>query len=211
MKQYERKVHSQQGEDGIIEHIFNTIGTTDKIAVEIGVSAFYGGARGAECNTLNLANQGWKTYWFDMIDVDVTPKNCTFVKGVLTPDNVVDAFENAGIPKEFDLLSIDIDSNDYYIREQLEMYKPRVCIQEYNGAYDASTEYIMPRDDSYVENRGTSFGASLKSIVLQADRQGYDLVYCDSRGVNAFFVRSDINPFPKQTSESAWVKLFWAP
>jgi len=211
MKQYENKIHSQQGEDGIIQHIFNTIGVTNKVAVEIGVSANWGGKKGAECNTLNLANQGWKTYWFDMMDVDVHPENCTFTKGMLTPDNVLEVFDSVGIPKELDLLSIDIDGNDYHIREKLEEYKPRVCIQEYNGSYDANTEYIMPRDDSYMCNGDTRFGASLLSMVMQAERQGYDLVYCDSRGVNSFYVRKDINPFPAQTSQSAWIKLFWAP
>lgn len=210
MRQYEKKIHSQQGEDGIIEHIFNTIGTTDKIAVEVGVSANWGGVKGAECNTLNLANQGWKTYWFDMMDVEIQPQNCTFIKGMLTPDNVADVFESVGIPKEFDLLSIDIDGNDYHIREKLEQYKPRVCIQEYNGSYDGNTEYIMPRDDNYVCAGDTRFGASLLSMVKQAERQGYDLVYCDSRGVNSFYIRKDINPFPALTSQSAWVKLFWA-
>lgn len=211
MIEFEKKVYSQQGEDGIIEHIFDKIGTTNKIAVEIGVSANGGIApRGSECNTHYLATKGWKTYWFDMMDIDVSPENCTFIKGALSPETVSDTFKQLQIPKEMDLLSIDIDSNDYYIRESLGEYSPRVCIQEYNGAFDATTEYIMPRDDEFKVNRGIYFGASLTSIVKQAERQGYDLVYCDKRGVNAFFVRKDINPFPVKTPEEAWVKLFWA-
>jgi hypothetical protein len=209
-EQYEKKIHSQQGEDGIIEHIFNVIGTTNKIAVEIGVAAFWEGKKGSECNTLNLANNGWKTFWFDMIDVEIQPKNCTFIKAKLSPENVCDHFVSNNIPTEFDLLSIDIDGNDYHIREALHKYKPRVCIQEYNGAYDGTTEYVMQRNDDYVCNGDTAFGASLKSLELQAHTHGYDLVYCDNRGVNAFFIRKDINPFGGVKSESAWKKLFWA-
>jgi GR25 family glycosyltransferase involved in LPS biosynthesis len=209
MKQFEKKVYSQNGEDGIIEHIFNAIGTTSKIAVEIGVSA---GEDGSENNTMHLATQGWNTYWFDCLDNNSVPDNCIFTKQILTADNVVKTFESLDIPKDIDLLSIDIDGNDYYIREELSEYRPRVCIMEYNGCFDGKEEYIMPRNDNYFWPGGEdrTFGASLKSYTKQAERLGYDLVYCDSKGVNAFFVRKDINVFPALTSEKAWVKLWWA-
>lgn len=206
---YEKKVYSQNGEDGIIEHIFNSIGTTSKIAVEIGVSS---GSNGSENNTMLLTTQGWKTYWFDCLDNNSVPSNCTFTKHMLTASNVVSIFENLNIPKDIDLLSIDIDGNDYHIREALKEYKPRVCIMEYNGCFDGAVEYVMPRDDNYFW-AGTSdrtFGASLKSYTLQAEALGYDLVYCDSLGVNAFFVRKDVNVFKPLTSEEAWVKLWWS-
>jgi hypothetical protein len=205
-EQYEKKIYSQQGEDGIIEHIFNVIGTTNKVAAEIGMAVNF-----PECNTYNLGTLGWNTFWFDMqmIDVSKIPPNGVFVKNKVTADNVVGLFEKVSVPIEMDLLSIDIDSNDYYIREALDKYKPRVCIQEYNGCFDGAVEYIMPRHDDHVLIHNTIFGASLKSIEIQADRQGYDLVYCDERGVNAFFIRKDINPFGHVPSEKAWKKLFW--
>ena len=34
---YEKKISSQRGQDGIIEAIFNTIGTTNKFFVEFGI------------------------------------------------------------------------------------------------------------------------------------------------------------------------------
>lgn len=209
IKQYEKKVYSQNGEDGIIQHIFDSIGTTNKIAIEIGVSA---GASGSENNTMNLAIQGWKTYWFDCLDNDSVPNNCTFTKQILTADNVVDIFQSLDIPKDIDLLSIDIDGNDYHLREALNEYKPRVCIMEYNGCFDGKQDYIMPRNDNYFWPGETdrAFGASLKSYTEQANRLGYDLVYCNSNGVNAFFIRKDVNVFPIKTSEEAWVKLCWA-
>jgi len=160
MKEFESQTYSQNGEDGIIEYIFEKIGTTNKIAVEFGVSV---GAVSGQTNT------------------------------------------------RIDLLSVDVDGNDYHLREALKEYSPRVCVMEYNGAYDGTTKYIMPEDDSYVwKNKETIFGASLSSLTDQANRLGYDLVHCEKRGVNAFFVRKDINPFPARTSEQAWVPLFWA-
>lgn len=208
MKQYERRVYSQNGEDGVIEHIFSQIGTTNRVAVEFGVSA---GGGGIETNTRLLAEQGWRTYWFDIEDATNLPPNCVFAKEFLTPSNICGVFERQGIPKEFDLLSIDIDGNDYHIREALAGYSPRVCVLEYNGCYPANLEYIMKHDDAYSWKLWqTNFGASLLSFTQQADRLGYDLVYCDSRGVNAFFVRRDVNVFQPKTAEEAWVKLWWS-
>jgi hypothetical protein len=209
---YEKKVHSQNGEDGIIDHIFNTVGTTNKIAVEIGVAASASVTSGVETNTTYLAEQGWKTYWFDYLVPQWMPDNCTFTKKFLTADTIANTFSELSIPKDIDLLSIDIDGNDYHLREALEEYRPRVCIMEYNGCFDSATEYVMPRNDNYVWSSNTQrdFGASLKSYTAQANRMGYDLVYCDSQGVNAFYVRRTLTLFPARTSEEAWVKLWWA-
>lgn len=208
MKEYERKIYSQNGEDGIIEHIFQKIGTTNKIAVEFGVSA---ADNGLEANTTYLAQQGWKTFWFDVEDATELPANCSFLKTLLTAENIVETFHSQGIPQEFDLLSIDVDSNDYHLRQALNWFRPRVYVIEYNGNYPAHLEYIMPYNTEYSwQLWETNFGASLKSLTIQADMLGYDLVYCDSKGVNAFFVRKDLNPFPSLTAEQAWVKLWWA-
>lgn len=212
MIKYEQKTYSQNGEDGIIKHIFDNIGTTNKIAVEIGVTdeVSKNSHYNLECNTRLLSEQGWKTYLFDGLIPPYIPQNATFIKKFLTSTNVVETFQQLNIPEEFDLLSIDIDGNDYWIRESLSLYSPRVCVLEYNGCYPGNAGYIMPYDENYSWKLWESnFGASLKSFTEQADRLGYDLVYCESKGVNAFFVRKDANVFPKKTSEEAWVKLWW--
>jgi hypothetical protein len=208
MKQYEKRIYSQNGEDGIIEHIFKQIGTTNKVAVEFGVSA---GGGGMQTNTRLLAEQGWKTIWIDGAPLNHPPPGGVFVQKFLTSKNICSVFEEYNIPKELDLLSIDIDGNDYHLRESLSIYSPRVYIIEYNGSYDGNTKYVMPENDEYVwSNRETIFGASLLSLTDQANRLGYDLVYCDKNGVNAFYVRKDINIFPSKTSSEAWAPLYWA-
>jgi hypothetical protein len=216
--QDEKTVYSQNGEDGIIQKIFDVIGTTNKIAAEIGVSATARDESGNEIstrvenNTALLSEKGWKLYWFDIINPYFIPPNCTFVKEFLTKDNIVDCFKKNAIPNQFDLLSIDIDSNDYYLRDALKEYSPRVVVSEYNGHFDGTVKHIMPYDENYSwpGQSDRTYGASLKTISEQADNLGYDLVYCESRGVNAFFVRKDVNVFKSLTSEEAWVKLWWA-
>lgn len=208
LKQYERKVFSQNGEDGIIEHIFNKIGTTDKIAVEIGVAA---DGDGHECNSRYLAEKGWHCYWFDEARVTYKSPNVTFIEKFLTPENIEQEFSSAGLPKEFDFLGIDIDGNDYYIRQALKNYRPRVVVLEYNGSFLPNDEYIMPRNDDYHWKLWEkNFGASLMSFYKQAQELGYDLVYCENRGVNAFFIRQDLNPWSACEPKDVWVKLWWA-
>lgn len=204
----EKKIYSQNGEDGVLEHIFNHIGVTNQVAVEFGVSA---GGGGTETNTRYLLEKDWKTYWFDIEECENAPSNCAFSQVCLTADNICNEFNKLGVPKEFDLLSVDVDGNDYHLREALSVYSPRVYIIEYNGSIPADVPYIMPRNDDYRwQLWKTNFGASLLSYTEQAERLGYDLVYCESKGVNAFYVRKDINVFPKLSSEQAWVKLWWA-
>lgn len=210
MIQFENKIYSQQGEDGIIDYIFKNIKTTNKISVEIGVSNVSSNVI-FENNTMNLLTKGWKSYWFDCTNIKIVPENCIFTKIMLTEDNVVQVFESLNIPKQFDLLSIDIDGNDYHIRQALREYKPRVCIMEYNGCFNGNDEYIMKRNDNYMWKPGQrDFGASLKSITNQANELGYDLIYCESKGVNAFYIKKDINKFNVLTSEEAYVKLCWS-
>jgi len=209
LKLFEKKITSQNGEDGIIEKIFEVIGTTNKIAVEIGVTS---GGNGMENNTRNLSSAGWKLFWLDCKRPEFIPSNCKFIENFLTVNNVCDVLEENNIPYNLDFLSIDIDSNDYHIRQILSNYRPRVYVMEYNGSIDSKTRYIMPRNDSYRwgGKKDTSFGASLLSMTEQGESLGYDLVYCESQGVNCFFVKKEINVLPKKTAQEAWVKLFWA-
>lgn len=207
MLQFEKKIHSQCGEDGIIQHIFEKIGTTNKVAAEIGVAPC--SAVQYENNTYNLILNGWKAFWFDCIDTP-TPANCIFTKKILTADNVLDTFESVGVPKDIDLLSIDVDGNDYHLRESLALYNPRVCIMEYNGTIDALTEYVMVRNDDYMwKYPAKDYGASLLSLTKQADKFGYDLIYCDENGVNAYFVRKDLNCFGVAKPEDTWKRVVW--
>ena len=59
LEYYGFKVYSQNDEDGIIEEIFNRVGTTNKIFIEFGVE------NGLECNSHYLLFKGWRGLWID--------------------------------------------------------------------------------------------------------------------------------------------------
>ena len=111
--------YSQNEEDGILQEIFRRIGTTNKTFVEIGVG------NGLENNTLYLLTQGWRGAWVDGNPefVDRINQKFTFAlnNGTLKvkhawgqKDNINQLMsELQGGSEDLDLLSLDIDGNDY--------------------------------------------------------------------------------------------------
>ena len=82
--------------------------------------------------------------------------------------------------KDFDLLSIDVDGNDYHIWKNLKDYNPKCVVIEYNQTIPPSIEFI----DDIQEYLG--IGASIKSLEKLGEEKGYSLV--SSTGSNLIFV-----------------------
>ena len=194
---FEKKVFSQGGEDGIIAEIFNRIGITDSWFVEFGVQD------GLECNSLLLLHQNWRGLWVegDRGDYLKVKENLGVFLGrdtlqveykFVTPENFERILGQGKIPHEFDLLSIDIDYNDYWVWKALTNYRPRVVVIEYNAQFPPPVKVVVDYNPqaSYVSS--TFFGASLQSLELLGREKGYQLVGCSFSGVNAFFVRDDL-------------------
>ena len=123
---------------------------------------------------------------------DSQPFPIQVIESFITKDNIISLFLQATVPKEMDLLSIDIDGNDYWVWQALKDYSPRIAIIEYNASHYPDKEWIMPYDASHQFDNSNYFGASLKSLSQLGSQLGYTLVCCDSCGVNAFFVRNDL-------------------
>ncbi|ELP52230.1 MULTISPECIES: hypothetical protein [Microcystis] len=197
LNRYEFKVFSQAGEDGIISEIFNRIGTTNKFFVEFGVG------NGLENNSAYLLVKGWQGYWIEgserfcksirqsfkdlIANQQLTLKN-TFI----TAANIEDLFREGNVPTELDLLSIDIDGNDYWVWQAITNYRPRVVIVEYNAIYPPESSWVMQYNPSHQWKYKSHVGSSLKALEKLGHQQGYKLVGCSFSGVNAFFVREDL-------------------
>ena len=121
LERYGFKAYSQNDEDGIIEEIFNRIGTTNKIFVEFGVE------NGLESNSHYLLHKGWSGLWIDGSEKSVKEIKKLFKKPIydnklkvinafITKDNIDSLIsDNGNINGEIDLLSIDIDGNDWWV------------------------------------------------------------------------------------------------
>lgn len=191
---YASQVNSQSGEDGIIHEIFRRIGTDGRVFVEIGLED------GLECNTAFLIAKGWTGYWIDggeaaqrtLAAAGIPPERVRATASFVTKENVAPILASLQVPREFDLLSIDIDQNTFYAWEALRAYRPRAAVIEYNAALPADLDWKVKYDAKRVWDGTQNFGASLKALERLGREMGYSLVGCDPAGTNAFFVRDDL-------------------
>ena len=197
LESYGYKVFSQNDEDGIIDEVFKRIGITDKRFIEFGVQ------NGLESNCHLLLFKGWSGLWIEgdenyCKDIDMRFKpvisngQLHVLNAFITKENINDLINNSEFTGEIDLLSIDIDGNDYYVWESIEAVNPRVVITEYNGKLPPNVEWIQAYNSSHIWRGDDWHGASLKSFQKLAEKKGYRLVGTNLRGCNAFFVRTDL-------------------
>jgi hypothetical protein len=197
LNRYEFSAFSQNGEDGIIEEIFNRIGVTNRFFVEFGTES------GVETNSTYLLYKGWQGVFMDGGEKNIKDVHKNFSSAIsegrlrafcnfITAENIENLFKNANVPKEFDFLSIDIDRNDYYIWEAIKTFRPRVVCIEYNAVFRPGCEFIVPYEPTAVWDGTSNFGSSIESLYKLGIQKGYKLVACCFAGVNAFFVREDL-------------------
>ena len=197
LNRYELQMFSQNGEDGILAEIFRRIGTTDCYFVEFGVE------NGLETNTTYLLHAGWRGVWYDGNRKAIAAARRLFRpfiatgaleahEAFITKENAADLLERANVPREFDLLSLDIDRNTYHVWDALAAYRPRVAVIEYNASVPVCHDWVIPYDANRTWSLNVLYGASLKAYERLGRERGYSLVGCNLAGVNAFFVRDDL-------------------
>lgn len=191
----EVRVFSQNGEDGVIEEICRRIGVAEQSFVEFGIET------GVEGNCVFLAEVlGWRGLFIeaDRTKFDVVARRyrdrpaITVTHALVTPANVNELITAAGFNGELDVLSIDIDSHDYWVWEAVSVVSPRLVIIEYNSHIPYPLARVQPLAESEPWNGTDYFGASLAALEQLAAQKGYSLAHTDLCGVNAFFVRSDL-------------------
>jgi len=192
-----QKVYAQTDEDGILREIFRRIGLTTRTFVEFGVG------NGLENNTLALLFEGWTGLWIEGSAAHVHALEAGFAttlasgrlkarQAMITRENI-DALIAADMPHgPIDLLSVDIDGNDYHVFEAIRCIDPRVVVIEYNAKFAPPIEYCMVYDPAHRWQRDDCFGASLSFLEKAFARRGYALVGCNVAGANAFFVRAGL-------------------
>jgi len=161
MNNFRNNVYSQFGEDGILAEIFKRLGIENGKACEFGAADGYWLS-----NTRNLINQGWKC-------VQLEANNGQFV----TPENI-----NELVPAELDLLSVDIDGNDYACWNA---YRgdSKVVVIEINSSIDPDVDYFTPEH-----------GSNFSIMKRLAKSKGYELV---AHTGNCIFVKEEyISLFP---------------
>lgn len=177
LAQFAHSVYSQDGEDGIIEEIFNRIGFRSKYAVE------FGGWDGVYLSNIRnlILEHGFSALYIEgeeetaadgKKNYEPFSERVTFVTGFVQHrrGKLLDDFlKENNAPKDIDLLSIDIDGYDYHVWKSLSCYRPRCVVIEYNPTIPNHLLVVPPLR----EDRKT--GASARALVELGMGKGYSL------------------------------------
>ena len=178
---YERSVHSQSGEDGVIQHLFELIGTRNRFFVEFGA-----GDGLFLSNTAHLRlNHGWTGL---LMEGSEQADGQLVRREFVSAENINFLFAQYDVPEVFDLLSVDIDGNDYWVWNALTDCKPRLVVVEYNIFFGLHQACTVPYEADRIWDESYYHGASLGALEKLGITKGYTLVHTDSWAPNAFFV-----------------------
>jgi hypothetical protein len=213
---YEFKIFSQWGDDGIIQYLIKHISIANKTFIEFGVEDYH------ESNTRFLMmHNNWEGFIMDGSEENIErlQKKPYYWKYGLTSKSVFITAENinplleATSLTDIGLLSIDLDGNDLHILNELDLSRlnPSIIIMEYNSVFGKDRLITVPYDPTFMRTKkhysNLYFGASLPALNYIANKKGYALIGSDSAGVNAYFVRDDLlnERIKKVTVEKAHV------
>ena len=198
---YEFKIFSQFGDDGIIQYLIKNVEIKNDIFIEFGVQDYLESNTrflmmnnnwsgfvmdGSEKAMNSLKNQSW--YW----------KYCLTHKAVfIDKENINALLESTGF-SNIGLLHIDLYGNDYHILKEMDLSKlnPSIIIMEYNSVFGKDRQITVPYDKKFIRTNShfsnLFFGASLSALNALAIEKGYSLVGCNLAGNNAYFIRKDL-------------------
>lgn len=196
----EFKVFSQWGEDGIIQHLINSVPIPNKTFVEFGVQSY------EESNTrFLLINDNWNGLILDGCkefieyvrhDPIYWRYNLKAENVFVTKENINQVFHENGLEGDIGLLSIDIDGNDWWIWDAITSVSPRIVICEYNSIFGPDLKVTTPYQEDFVREKyhysHLVYGASISALMDLAETKGYSLVAGNKAGNNLFFVRNDL-------------------
>jgi len=93
--------------------------------------------------------------------------------------------------KSIGLLSVDIDGNDYWILNEIEL-EADILVCEFNPWFGFKKAITIPYIENFVRSNYTNsysyYGASFKAIKNLAEEKGYLYVGMSIGGQNAFFI-----------------------
>lgn len=200
LNSYEFKAFSQFGEDGIIQYLISILDIKNNFFIEFGVENY------DEANTrFLLENNNWsgllieadKEHVKEIKKKDLYWKNnINVLNEFITRENINKILSNTKVPREIGLLSIDIDGNDYWIWEKINVIEPSIVIIEYNARFGIDMSVTIPYDEKFsrfnLKYSNIYFGASLSALYKLGKKKNYSLVGTNINGNNAFFVKTDL-------------------
>lgn len=189
-RRWARDIHSQCGEDGILDHLLAAMGIDHGYFVEFGA---WDGRHLSNCAA--LADRGFAGCFIegdaerhrDLVRGYAQRSDIACVNAFVRsrgPDNLGAILDRSGAPNEIAVLSIDIDGTDYHVWAGLECRRPAIVVVEYNPTIPADIVFAQ------VDDVAIHHGCSLAALHRLGAAKGY--VLAAATELNGIFVRADL-------------------
>jgi hypothetical protein len=179
VSKHEKRGYSQTGEEGVLDYIFENLGVEKGFCIEFGAKNGF-----TQSNTRGLINKGWDSLLMDC------EADAEFVKDeFITAENINQLFDKYDVPDVPDLISIDIDGNDYWVLKAIGR-RPKVVIIECNPSYEATEAKTIKYNPRHVWNQDNYYGASPLALKMLAEQRGMKMIYCNR--LNCILIDEDL-------------------
>jgi hypothetical protein len=187
LNQFSENIYSQTGEDGVIAKALSILPEPNRWCVEFGA---WDGRHLS--NTYKLVeNDGYSVV---LIEGDTAKYRqlCAsypfqdrgiFINqfvGWSGKDGLDSILGRHPVPVDFDLLSIDIDGNDYHVWAAMKQFRPKLVLIEFNPTASNRIDFVQPPDPNLNQSNSPA------ALVRLGKEKGYELI-CVT-GVNLLFV-----------------------
>ena len=188
LTQYRSNIYSQNGEDGVLAELCARLNIHSGAFVEFGA---WDGKHLSNC--YRLLEEGWSgvyiegdTRRFQELKANMAPfhDRITIMNAYVSTDGefrLDQLLSNTPLDRDFEILSIDIDSHDWQVWESLREYRPKIVVIEINSH--------IPVGIHQIHNGATAIGSSFTSTVQLGRNKGYTPV-CHTG--NLILVRDDL-------------------
>lgn len=179
---------AKYGDSGIIKRLLDLVDAETYVSLDFGCVDGYLDGHG-DSNTRYLSEFGFHTVLWN----DCPPIGRMDFREFVTAENVNDLMLYYQVPNNLDVLSIDVDGNDFWIWKAMDAF-PRVLVIEFNGSLGMEVEKTIPYDPDFRYSDGDWHGASYALLKRYTEQErGYRLVHVSKYG-NMIFLRNDLRP-----------------
>jgi hypothetical protein len=181
-------------EDKILQDLISKLGITNNFFVDIGA-----GDGVTFSNTFPLVLKGFHGIciepegdsFYSLAYHLRDSSNVTLLKEFITPHNVLKLLDSLNAPKDFAFLSLDIDSYDYYVlQELLKKYSPSIICTEINELFPPPIKFALKFQNQNQDISTKFLGHSVSMVEELLAQNGYRIVNLEYN--NLFAVRNDL-------------------
>lgn len=188
LNEYAQNIHSQNGEDGVLQELIKRLPGITRYYVE------FGGWDGVYLS--NTAHLRMAHKWQGLLLESNAPRvaqgkalGLPIHQAMVTPANINELLTRHGVPRDLGVLSIDIDSDDLHVWRAITGHKPAIVVIEYNPGLPNHIPLVAQFGQTNQDALGY-FGCNINALWDAGVTLGYTLV--TTTMCNGIFVRSDL-------------------